>query len=71
MQLLKKVKKKIKTMLKFSLTGVQLLASPAHLMPQRMGASIESSWDIYDLACVYLNPAWDFLRLWFFKWFTI
>ena len=57
MQLLKKVKKKIKTMLKFSLTGVQLLASPDHLMSQRMGASIESSWDIYDLACVYLNPA--------------
>ena len=43
MQLVKTVKKKIKTTLKFSLTGVQLLASPAHLMPQRMGASIESS----------------------------
>lgn len=57
MQLVKKVKKKIKTMLKFSLTGVQLLASPAHLMPQRMSASIESSWDIYDLACVYVDPA--------------
>lgn len=60
----KKVKKKIKTVLKFRLTGVQLLASPAYLMPQRMSASIESSWDIYDLACVCMpGPCMSFLRL--------
>lgn len=52
-------------MLKFSLTGVQLLTSPTHLIPQRLGASPECNLDFYDLVCV-CGSCQNFLRFWFF-----